>query len=231
MKCVVLLFPGYAQGWASPRCGSLCEARRLECCTSTGTSRACVTWLASFPGPCPAFRRLHLGTRLWRDGGSGLCGVDQCCRLASTNFYYALLASREGHCALWASNAPFVDWSKNKLCPLPPLWLLLATTWNTWLGKASQGFWMLWILLFTHLKFLGESIGVDVSSLPRPRGGLTGSQTEYNLKMGWCCTIAFFIMFELCPGLQLQLCTELYHQQTKLTFTYACTSGVQRIVC
>jgi len=59
VKCIILLFPGYTQSQASPWGGSLCEARRLECCTSTGTSRACVTCmcdvLASFPGPAQLF--------------------------------------------------------------------------------------------------------------------------------------------------------------------------------
>jgi len=33
----------------------------------------------------------------------------------------------EGHCALWASNVPFVVWSKNKMCPLPALCSLITT--------------------------------------------------------------------------------------------------------
>ena len=43
---------------------------------------------------------------------------------------------------------PFVE-----LCPLPTLCSLitLVTTWNTWLGKASLGFLMLWISLCTLL--------------------------------------------------------------------------------
>ena len=42
--------------------------------------------------------------------------------------------------ALWATDVSFVVWSENKTCPLQPfaLWLLLATTWNTWLDGASE---------------------------------------------------------------------------------------------
>ena len=43
------------------------------------------------------------------------------------------------------------------MCLLPALalWLLSATTWNAWLGKASPGFLMLWISLCT-LNFCRE---------------------------------------------------------------------------
>ena len=67
--------------------------------------------------------------------------------------------------------------AKNKMCPLPAFPLItfsnqclvkhfkwLPTIWNTWLGQASQGFFMLWI------------------SLCIPLQRISGENTEWN----WC---------------------------------------------
>jgi len=35
---------------------------------------------------------------------------------------------RGGHCALWASNVPFVVWSRSKICPLPALCPLITSS-------------------------------------------------------------------------------------------------------
>ena len=45
-------------------------------------------------------------------------------------------------CPLWTGLK-----ARCALCPL----ITLATTWNTWLGKASPGFWILWISLYSHV--------------------------------------------------------------------------------
>ena len=46
---------------------------------------------------------------------------------------------RGGHCALWASNVPFVVWSRSKICPLPALCPLITSS-NQLNYLTRQGF-------------------------------------------------------------------------------------------
>ena len=68
---------------------------------------------------------------------------------------------------LWASNVPLWSGPKTKcaLCQPFALWLLLATTWNAWLGKASLCFLMLWIsLCITPLNKFLENTGMQLAA-------------------------------------------------------------------
>ena len=71
--------------------------------------------------------------------------------------------STNGHCALWASNVPFVVWSKCNLCQPFALWLLLARNHLNWQGFIGLPNVMN-LVMYPLKQISGENTGVTEMS-------------------------------------------------------------------